>query len=79
MKNFVNMAKIHSGESANMPSGWSRNDVSELKYCQVASVYLEKSFSVYKHIFSNRRHSFKEENLEKVVVANCSFARVHEE
>ena len=77
LKIFINMTKIHSRESANMPSGWSPNDVSEQMYCQVTSVDLERSFSVYKHIFSDKRHSFIEENLEKVVVANCSFDRVH--
>ena len=61
LKIFVYMTKIHSGESAIMPSGWSPNDVSKLKYSQVTSVDVERSFSVSKHILSKRRHSSKEE------------------
>ena len=55
------------------------SEQTDLKYCQVTSVEVERSFSVYKHIFRDRRHSFKDENLEKVVVSNCFYGRVHGE
>ncbi len=36
---------------------------------------MEKSFNIYNHTFSNRRHKFKEEeNLEKIVVTNYCYA-----
>ena len=69
------VAKIQSGMPGPKASGWAPDEVAELKYCPLTSVDVERSFSVYKHIFSDRRHKFKEENLEKIVITNCYYSR----
>ena len=76
LKTLHDIKKVLDGEeSAILPSGWSTADTTELKFCPVASVDAERSFSIYKHLFSDRRQSFTEENLEKLVVSNCFYAR----
>lgn len=75
-KIFQDVAKVQAGESDSAcPSGWTPDDISELKFCPITSVDVERSFSIYKHIFNSRRHKLTEENLEKIVVANCFYAR----
>ena len=69
------VARVQSGDSDSLPVGWMPDEVAELKFCPMTSVDVERSFSIYKHIFSDRRHNFKEENLEKVMVCNCFYAR----
>jgi len=43
-----------------------------LKYAPVASVDVELSFSIYKHIFRDRRQLFKLTNLEKHMIVNVN-------
>ncbi len=74
-KTFQEVAKVYSGETSSMLSGWSPEEIAELKYCRMTSVDVERSFSAFKHVFNDRRHSFKESNLEKVVVSNCFYNR----
>ena len=69
------IAKIQAGESGSLPTGWNPAEVAGLNYCPIASVDAERSFSVFKHIFNNRRQSFTEDNLEKVVISNCFYAK----
>ena len=68
------VAKVQGG-MGKMPSGWTVNDVTELKFCPLMSVDVQRSFRVFTHIFSDSRHSFKAENLEKTIVSNCFYAR----
>ena len=56
-------------------SGWPPDEVAELKYCPLTSVDMGRSFNVYKHTFSDHRHKFKEENLEKIIITNYHYAR----
>lgn len=44
--------------------------ISNLKYAPITSVDVERSFSTYKHLLDDRRHSFKIENLEKHLIVN---------
>ena len=74
-KTFEDVAKILAGKANCVPSGWTPEEIAELKFCPVTSVDVERSFSVYKHMFNSRRHSFTEENLEKIIVSNCFYAR----
>jgi len=37
----------------------------------MTSCDVERTFSVYKNIFTDRRCSFTEENLEMYVICNC--------
>lgn len=41
------------------------------KYCPVTSVDVERTFSAYKLILSDKRHRFTPENLEKYIIAYC--------
>ena len=66
------MAKLQAGKTA----GWSLDNLSELKYCPItSSLDVEQGFCIYKHVFNNRRHTFIEQNLEKIVVPNYYYAR----
>lgn len=40
------------------------------KYAPITSVDVERSFSLYKHILSNRRFNFNENNLEMYLIIN---------
>lgn len=40
------------------------------KYASITSVDVERSFSLYKHILSNRRFNFNEQNLEMYLIIN---------
>lgn len=40
------------------------------KYAPITSVDVERSFSLYKYILSNRRYNFKEHNLEMYIIIN---------
>jgi hypothetical protein len=46
--------------------------LSALKYAPITSVDVERSFSMYKLILSDRRHSFKTENIEKHLVVSIN-------
>jgi hypothetical protein len=41
-----------------------------LKYCLITSCDVERSFSIYKNIFTDRRTSFTMENLEQYIVVH---------
>lgn len=58
-----------------LPPGWSPGESATLKFCPIVSVDVERSFSIFKHIFTDRRQRFNEENLAKVVICNCFYGR----
>ena len=72
LREFANIIK---GEQGNIPNGWSASDVAHMNYAPVQSVDVEKSFSIYKNVLSERRHSLTEENLGKMMVCNCYYNR----
>lgn len=62
-----------NGEFSNdLPLNFSPTILSSLKYAPVTSVDVERSFSIYKHILSDRRQSFNVNNLEKHVIINVN-------
>ena len=63
----------------NLPAGMEPNDVAELKYAPIASIDAERSFSLFKHIFSDRRHAFTEENLSGAVIASFYYSQIENE
>ncbi len=75
LKTLQDVAKVQSGISGFMTAGWSSEEVAEHKFCPFTAVDVELSFSIHKHIFNDRSHLLKEENLEKIVVSNCFYAR----
>ena len=52
LREFANIIK---GEQGNIPNGWSASDVAHMNYAPVQSVDVEKSFSIYKNILTERR------------------------
>ena len=50
--------KYLQGDSVDLPQEISPEFVSSYKYCSMTSVDVERSFSAYKHILTNRRHKF---------------------
>jgi len=47
------------------------NIISLFKFAPVTSVDVERSFSIYKTILSDRRTRFTPENLEMYLISNC--------
>ena len=74
-KKLREISKLIDGEECSLPEGWSASNVASLKNCPVQSVDVERSFSVYKTILTDRRINFTEENLSKVMICHCFFNR----
>lgn len=74
---LAQVKKVICGEATSLPEGMSPSEAAALKFCPIVSVDVERSFSVFKNLFSDRRHSFTEENLEKILVCNCFYSRKH--
>ena len=49
----------------------SPNQISCFKFAPLTSCDVERSFSIYKTILTDRRTNFTPENLEMYLVANC--------
>jgi hypothetical protein len=45
--------------------------VPQFKYAPVTSVDVERSFSQFKNLFSDRRRSFSVQNIEKHLIIAC--------
>ena len=70
------VADVLEGGHTSLPPGVSPSNAAALKYCPIASVDVERSFSQFKNVFSDRRRNFSEENLAKTVIANFFYARM---
>ncbi|KAL4143990.1 hypothetical protein QTP88_006235 [Uroleucon formosanum] len=69
------ISKILVGETDSfdgLPEVIEADDIVNLKYAPMNSVDVERSFSVYKNILSDRRRSFKFENISKIIVVQCN-------
>lgn len=66
---------LQGDENSTVPQNMSPEDLTNLKYCPLSSVDVERSFSIFKLLFSNRRHSFSEENLRQSLIVNCFYSR----
>ena len=49
------------------------NIISSYKYASPTSVEVERAFSLYKKILTNRRHNFTDDNLESHVCLNFNY------
>ena len=75
---FEDLEKVShtlSGLDSGLPAGMGPGEAAQLKYCPTASVDVERSFSVFKVILSDRRHNLTKENLSKIVVSNAFYNR----
>jgi hypothetical protein len=64
-----NIAKVLNGEmGANLDIDLSPFEISLYKYCCLTNADIERSFSIYRNILSDRRLSFDDKNLSKYFV-----------
>lgn len=62
------IAKVLAGEDAQIPEQIILSDVPNYKFAPLTSCDVERSFSIYKTILSDRRQRLTEDNLEKLIV-----------
>jgi len=68
------ISKITDGKSDlfdGIPEAIETIDIVNFKYAPANSVDVERSFSVYKNILSDRQRSIKFENISKIIVTQC--------
>lgn len=65
-----NVAKILEGEVVTN-FDLSPQIIVNLKNAPITSVDVERSFSVYKHMYTDKRHKFLPENFEKYLIVKC--------
>ncbi len=68
------MDLVIQGKDQSLPSEMDPASIAALKFCPMTSVDVERSFSQFKHVFSDRRQSFIQENLAQVVIASYFYA-----
>ncbi|XP_025425546.1 uncharacterized protein LOC112694325 [Sipha flava] len=74
-KVLKNISAILDGENTSrdgIPEDLTLNDMVHFKYAPVTSVDVERSFSSYKNILSDRRRSFLFENLKNHLIVQCN-------
>jgi len=72
------LAAVLDGTCSTLPTGFSPSDAASFKYCPIATADVERSFSIYKNVLSDKRHSLTKENLSKIMITNCYY-NVHQE
>lgn len=69
------ISKILQGDSANFNDlsvpNYSPDILANFKYAPITSVDVERSFSSYKYILTDRRHNFTEINMEHTLITYC--------
>ena len=70
------VGKVHESDLPDPPLEMSPRDISQLKYCPMTSCNVERSFSSYKNILSDKPQCFVEENLSKVVICHAFYNRL---
>lgn len=67
-----NVKKILEGETVNdFDFNFSLECIAKLKNAPITSVDVERSFSISKHMYSDRRQNFLLHNFEKHLIINC--------
>lgn len=69
LKEAANILKGDFNERCNL----SAETICRLKNAPITSVDVERTFSVYKHMFTDKRHNFLVENFEKYLVIKCFY------
>jgi hypothetical protein len=55
----------------------SSNFFNYFKYASITSVYVERTFSIYKHILSDKRYNFQKDNLEMYIIINFNSEKLY--
>ncbi len=66
---------VLNGTSNVFPEGMGPGDIAMFKFCPTASVDVERSFSQYKNVLSDKRQSLTKENLKKIMMCHCHYNR----
>ena len=69
------IAGLLSGTATTFPEGMGPGDVAMFRYCPTASVDMERSFSMYKNILSDKRHNLTKESLKMIMMCHCYYNR----
>ncbi len=69
------IAGVLSGAATTFPEGMGPGDVAMFKYSPTASMDVERSFSMYKNILSDKRHRLTKESLKKIMLCHCYYNR----
>jgi len=76
-KGFQVMEQIEQIISGNneiqLPENFNPCSVTNMKYAPLTSVDVERSFSLYKHILSDRRTNMTPEHMEKYIIVNSFY------
>ena len=67
------ISEVIQGSGSDMPEGMSPKDIANFKFCPTVSVDVERSFSIYKNILTDKRHSLTKENVRKMIVTHCYY------
>ena len=62
------------GEEGSLPEGFGPGDVANFKFCPTANVDVERTFSVYKTVLTDRHHCLTEENVVKVMATRSFYS-----
>lgn len=70
---FRSVASVLVGNGGTLPLGLTPLDAANLKFCPLVSVDIERTFSSYKNMLTDRRLSLTKENISKIVVCQSFF------
>ena len=63
---------IVMNRDANNIGNWSVQDLARIGDVPVQNCFVERSFSSYKDVLSDRRHNLLEKNLKKLLFCMCN-------
>lgn len=68
---LVTLSRLFNGENVEPPKSIIPSRIPLYKYAPLTSCEVERSFSIYKNILSDRRLCMTAEHLEKYIIINC--------
>lgn len=70
---LLKISKILKGEHVKGPREVLAHHWGKFKYAPITLCDVERFFSAYKLILTDKRHQFKIDNIEKTIVAYCNY------
>lgn len=64
------VGNILRGNNEDLPEYFTPSVVADMKFAPLTSVDVERSFSLYKHILSDKRTNMSVDNKEKYIIVN---------
>lgn len=69
---LCSVKKVLCGENVDEEFDLTLSQMCSLKFAPITSCDVERSFSVYKNILTDKRRNLTENNLEMLLVVNCA-------